>query len=70
MGGLFRKKSPPPPPPAPAPTAAETGQKAAEQKRKQMKNRYTRKKTIATGGQGVEEEAQIAYQTLIGSSEG
>jgi hypothetical protein len=64
MGGIFRRPSPPPPPPpppAPAPTPD-----AGLDARKKEKQRYSRRKTILTSGQGIEEEAEIAKKTLLG----
>jgi len=64
MGGIFRRPKPPPPPappPAPAPTPD-----AGLDARKKERLRYGRRKTILTGGQGIEEEAAILKKTLLG----
>ena len=64
MGGIFRRPKPPPPPappPAPAPTPD-----AGLDARKKERLRYGRRKTILTGGQGVDEEAEILKKTLLG----
>ena len=64
MGGIFRRpKPPPPPPPPPAPAPTPDAGLAARKKERQ---RYSRRKNIFTGGQGVDEEAEIAKKTLLG----
>tara|TARA_R100000687_G_scaffold13227_2_gene10372 strand:- start:2259 stop:2393 length:135 start_codon:yes stop_codon:yes gene_type:complete len=35
--------------------------------RKTLRQKYSRRKTILTGGQGVEEEAEIVKKTLLGA---
>jgi hypothetical protein len=65
MGGIFRRPSPPPPPPPPPPTPKPDSSAGADARTKE-RQRYSRRKTILTGGQGVEEEAAIAKKTLLG----
>tara|TARA_R100000789_G_scaffold69782_1_gene65371 strand:+ start:201 stop:410 length:210 start_codon:yes stop_codon:yes gene_type:complete len=69
MGGIiksiFKPPKPPPPPPMPAPPIMAAGSGTAA--RKTIRQKYSRRKTILTGGQGVEEEAEIAKKTLLGA---
>ena len=65
MGGIFRSPSPPPPPPPPPP-APKPDPSAGADARVKERQRYSRRKTILTSGQGVEEEAAIAKKTLLG----
>lgn len=69
MGGIiksiFRPPKPPPPPPVPAAPTMTPG--AGTTARKTLRAKYSRRKTILTGGQGVEEEAEIVKKTLLGA---
>ena len=69
MGGIiksiFKPPKPPPPPPMPAPPIMAAG--AGTAARKTIRQKYSRRKTILTGGQGVEEEAEISKKTLLGA---
>ena len=66
MGGIFRRPSPPPPPPPPPPTPKPDSSAGADARTKE-RQRYSRRKTILTGGQGVEDEAEIVKKTLLGA---
>ena len=71
MGGavkkIFKSPSPPPPPPPPAAPKAVTAAPAGTAARKNVRSKYSRKNTILTGGQGVQEEAEIVKKTLLGA---
>ena len=65
MGGAVRKifssPKPPPPPPPPAAPKAVAAAPAGTAARKNVRSKYSRKNTILTGGQGVQEEACLLY---------
>jgi|TARA_R100001443_G_scaffold81895_2_gene88907 hypothetical protein len=71
MGGavrkIFKAPKPPPPPPPPAAPKAVTAAPAGTAARKNVRSKYSRKNTILTGGQGVQEEAEIVKKTLLGA---
>ena len=62
---IFSPPKPPPPPPMPAAPAMVAG--AGTKARKTLRQKYSRRKTILTVGQGVEEEAEIVKKTLLGA---
>ena len=62
---IFSPPKAPPPPPMPAAPSMTTG--AGTTARKALRSKYSRRKTILTGGQGVEEEAEIVKKTLLGA---
>ena len=64
---IFSPPKPPPPPPVPAAPSFASAQGAGTSARKLLRNRYSRRKTILTGGQGVQEEAEIIKKTLLGA---
>jgi len=61
---IFSPPKPPAPPPMPAAPSVTAG--AGTAARKTLRSKYSRRKTILTGGQGVEEEAEIVKKTLLG----
>ena len=71
MGGavkkIFSSPKPPPPPPPPAAPKAVAAAPAGTAARKNLRSKYSRKSTILTGGQGVEDEAEIVTKTLLGA---
>ena len=71
MGGavrkIFKAPKPPPPPPPPAAPKAVTAAPAGTAARKNVRSKYSRKNTILTGGQGVQEEAEIVKKILLGA---
>ena len=62
---IFSPPKPPAPPPMPAAPSVTAG--AGTAARKTLRSKYSRRKTILTGGQGVEEEAEIVKKTLLGA---
>ena len=71
MGGAVKAVksifSPPkPPPPQPVPKAPDFSAASGKSTVKKLRNRYSRRKTILTSGQGVDEEAEIVKKTLLG----
>lgn len=71
MGGavrkIFKAPKPPPPPPPPAAPKMVAAAPAGTAARKNIRSKYSRKNTILTGGQGVQEEAEIVKKTLLGA---
>ena len=71
MGGavrkIFKAPKPPPPPPPPAAPKAVAAAPAGTAARKNIRSKYSRKNTILTGGEGVQEEAEIVKKTLLGA---
>ena len=63
---IFKAPSPPPPPPPPAAAKSITAAPAGTAARKLVRSKYSRRSTILTGGQGVEDEAEIIKKTLLG----
>ena len=68
MGGAVKKifSSPKPPPPPPPPAKPASAAPAGTAARKNLRSKYSRKSTILTGGQGVQDEAEIVKKTLLG----
>ena len=64
---IFSPPKPPPPPPMPAAPSYAAAAPAGTAARKTLRSKYSRRKTILTGGQGVEEEAEIVKKTLLGA---
>ena len=64
---IFTPPKPPAPPPMPAAPSFAGASDAGSSARKLVKSRYSRRKTILTGGQGVEDEAEIVKKTLLGA---
>jgi len=62
---IFSPPKAPSPPPMPAGPSMTAG--AGTTARKALRSKYSRRKTILTGGQGVEEEAEIVKKTLLGA---
>jgi len=69
MGGAVKKifSSPKPPPPPPPPAKPASAAPAGTAARKNLRSKYSRKSTILTGGQGVQDEAEIVKKTLLGA---